>query len=247
MTMIFQSVNNQRARKIDYGAYLWERFKNFGKIALGFAIFLTLAYVLFLSLPSVWSGSTASPVVKSSPGVNKAILVAHIISAIPALMVGIFGFSTRLRVASVRAHRWLGTTYCVAIWISASLGVMLAIANQHGLLAKAGFTLLGVAWFATTYFAYTAARSKNIQSHRRWMFRSFALTLAVVSIRPMFIYGPLWGMSQSEWYVLLTWICWVPNLVLAELYIRVTGPRGNWSPVSRKKSRNGANVVTSSP
>ena len=243
-----QTLNGRRLRagKARTGAFVWERFKNIGKIFLGFAVALTLAYVLFLSLPAVWSGSSASPIVKTLPSLNKTILVFHIITAIPALMIGIFGFSKRLRKASPRVHRWIGTIYCVAIWISATLGVMLALANTHGPLAKAGFTFLGLAWFGTTLKAYTAARAKDIRGHRRWMFRSFALTLAVVSIRPMFIFGPLWGGSTNDWFVLLTWICWVPNLIVAEIYIRMTQFDGQLASGSRRKLRSGMNAVISS-
>jgi hypothetical protein len=31
---------------------------------------------------------------------------------------------------------------------------------------------------------------------------------------------------MAEWYPLKTWLCWVPNLILAELYVRVTDFKG---------------------
>jgi len=101
-----------------------------------------------------------------------------------------------------------------------------AIANVHGPIAKFGFGFLGIGWFTTTWFAYTSARAKNILSHRRWMIRSYALTLAVVSIRPLFSMEPVLGISTENWYLMATWACWVPNLIMAEIYIRATQPTG---------------------
>ena len=205
---------------------IWERFQLYGFAGLSTAIALTLAFVLLIGLPVALHNKTASPVFPDKTQLNFAILVVHILTAIPPLALGMFAFSRRVRNASLRAHRWIGTTYCIAIWISAVTGVLLALANQHGIIAKLGFGGLGVGWFLTTYLAYKTGRAKDIVNHRRWMIRSYALTLAVVSIRPMFLMQPPFGLEAEAWYLIATWACWVPNLCLGELYIRVTKPNG---------------------
>ena len=51
------------------------------------------------------------------------------------------------------------------------------------------------------------------------MIRSHALTLAAVTLR---IYLPLelaLGMSFHDAYRVVSWLCWVPNLVAAEWFI----------------------------
>ena len=187
---------------------------------------LTTAMLLFFIMPYVFANGHGAPVIPFWPVINKYILWVHAITALPPLLIGVPGFSKIARMWSLKWHRWLGTVYCVCIWISATLGIMLAMANQNGALAILGFGLLGMSWFTTTWYAYKTGVSRDIVSHRRWMYRSYALTLAVVTIRPMFLMEPQFGMSNHQWYVMATWMCWVPNLIIAEFIIRITKPNG---------------------
>ena len=207
-------------------AFVWERVQNTGKIAIGFGLIITILYVVGIAIPMIAVQLRASPIFPDWPKVNGVILLVHAVTAVPPLVTGIVLFSKRIRKVSLKWHRWAGTVYCVCIWISATLGIMLAVANTNGWFAQMGFALLGFAWFTTTWYAYRHGRRKDIASHRRWMIRSYALTLAVVSIRPMFWFGPWYGMSESAWYIFITWQCWVPNLILAEAYIRLTRNNG---------------------
>ncbi len=216
----------RKKRPMGFHDLIWDRFQTYGKIFLGTAILLTLLYLFAFPLPLIFSEPIGAPIFRAWPKVNWIILLTHAVTAIPPLIIGIIAFSKRLRNASLKWHRWIGTTYCICIWISAALGIMLAIANVHGPIAKFGFGFLGIGWFTTTWFAYTSARAKNILSHRRWMIRSYALTLAVVSIRPLFSMEPVLGISTENWYLMATWACWVPNLIMAEIYIRATQPTG---------------------
>lgn len=59
--------------------------------------------------------------------------------------------------------------------------------------------------------------------HRAWMTRSFLLALAAVTLR---IYLPLSGLVGLPFdvsYRLISWMCWVPNLLVAEVLVRRTG------------------------
>ncbi len=228
----FVSAHSKTQRSIalppmrEAAAIVWERFQNFGKVVLFVLICLTLAYLYFFSIPAILTNPVAAPVFPSMPVINSRILVFHAFTAIPPLATGILLFSKRLRNTSLKWHRWAGTVYCLCIWASATTGILLAIANTRGPIAQAGFGLLGFAWFATTWYAYKFGRAKNIALHRIWMIRSYALTLAVVSVRPMFIFGPWFGLAAEPWYLLVTWLCWVPNLMAAEIYIALTRNNG---------------------
>lgn len=58
------------------------------------------------------------------------------------------------------------------------------------------------------------------------MTRSFALTLAAVTLR---IYLPLLAsqMSFLTAYLIVSWVCWVPNLLAAEWLVATRGSRIN--------------------
>jgi hypothetical protein len=71
-------------------------------------------------------------------------------------------------------------------------------------------------WLFTGWRAYRAARAGAFAAHRAWMVRNFALTFAAVTLR---IYVPLsaaLGIEFAVAYPFITWLCWVPNLLLAQ-------------------------------
>jgi hypothetical protein len=64
--------------------------------------------------------------------------------------------------------------------------------------------------------AWRLALARRFDEHRRWMFRSFALTFAAVTLR---IYLPLVQIAGLDFlpaYRAIAWLCWVPNLVVIE-------------------------------
>jgi hypothetical protein len=73
--------------------------------------------------------------------------------------------------------------------------------------------------------------------HRRWMIRSFALTAAAITLR---MYLPLvfvfhWPFSIA--YPAIAWLCWIPNVVAVEMYLRyVPAPSGIRVPASLDNS-----------
>ncbi|MFV3517468.1 DUF2306 domain-containing protein, partial [Mycobacterium tuberculosis] len=64
----------------------------------------------------------------------------------------------------------------------------------------------------------------RIASHRRWMVRSFALTLAAVTLRIYLPLSDVLGIGFAASYPVVAWLCWVPNMAVVEWYLR-SGPR----------------------
>jgi hypothetical protein len=64
--------------------------------------------------------------------------------------------------------------------------------------------------------AYRAIRARQVQRHHVWMLRSFALTLAAVTLRIYLPISQLAGASFENAYAAIAWLCWVPNLLFAE-------------------------------
>lgn len=193
-------------------------------IVLG--VLVTVFYIWYI-FPTI---THASSVIDGFPELNLFILHLHIYTAVPPLLLGLVAFHPIMRRSDLRLHRWVGTVYCVAIWLSSITGIALAAANPRGIVPQLGFGLLGVMWFYTTLQAYFTGKARNLVKHREWMIRSYALTLAVVSVRPMFWFGPPGSVSVEVWYPLVSWICWVPNLIVGELYLRLTNFSGKFKP-----------------
>jgi uncharacterized membrane protein len=146
-------------------------------------------------------------------------LFVHAGFAATALLVGPFQFLPKLRGRRPRLHRWLGRVYVFSCLAGGASGLALAAGTAAGPVAAAGFGTLAVAWLLTTGQAFRHAVARRIAEHRRWMVRSFALTLAAVTLRIYLPFPPMMGMEFQDGYVAISWLAWVPNLIVAELYL----------------------------
>lgn len=146
-------------------------------------------------------------------------LVAHVALAGTALLIGPFQFLPAVR-RNRALHRGLGKTYVASCLVAGLAGLILAFGTTAGPIAGLGFGTLAVAWIYTTVQALRMARARRFDEHRRWMIRSFALTFAAVTLRLYLPFPMMLGFSFIEGYRAIAWLAWVPNLLLAETYLR---------------------------
>ena len=146
---------------------------------------------------------------------------AHIIFGGMALLIGWIQFFPKFRSRYLKSHRIIGMIYLTAISLSGVAGLFLAFYAEGGWVAKTGFGALALAWLVTSTKALTSIKKGQVNQHRNWMIRSYALTFAAVTLR---IYLPLFqfalGMEFFTAYVIIAWLCWVPNLAWAEWRIK---------------------------
>ena len=143
-------------------------------------------------------------------------LVGHIGGGLVALGIGPWQFSARLRTRRLALHRWMGRAYVVAVILGGAGGLVLSRTSQEGIVTHLGFGTLGLLWIFSTLRAYVAIRGGNDVSHRAWMTRSFALTFAAVTLRIILPLELAGGLSYHVAYQIVSWACWVPNLLVAE-------------------------------
>jgi uncharacterized membrane protein len=142
--------------------------------------------------------------------------VGHLGAGGVAIITGAFQFSLRLRFDRPAVHRLLGKVYVVAVLVGGAAGGLLAPWSDGGVPAHFGFGMLAVLWVGSAVTAWTRARSGDFVTHRAWMIRSYALCLAAVTLRLYLPLGELVGLSFEEAYPAIAWLCWVPNLLVAE-------------------------------
>jgi uncharacterized membrane protein len=147
-------------------------------------------------------------------------MVLHIAASAWALAMGPWQFSLRLRQRALAVHRWVGRSYVAAVVLGGLSAIALAPAAQTGAVAGLGFGLLGVLWVGFTIVALVRIRAGDVTAHRRWMTRSFALTLAAVTLRLYLPAAFAAGIPFPTSYPAIAWLCWVPNLIVAELLLR---------------------------
>jgi uncharacterized membrane protein len=166
-----------------------------------------------------------SPEVAAEPLLAKrfaeyiAPLLFHAGGGIIALSLGPWGFWGAFRNKHLRLHRWMGRIYLLSVLVGSIAGLYMAATAFGGLPTRIGFGMLGALWLTTGAMAYLRVRQGNVQIHRQWMIRNYALTFSAVMLR---VWLPLFfalGYEFPEAYTTVAWVCWVPNLLVAELII----------------------------
>jgi hypothetical protein len=147
-------------------------------------------------------------------------VIAHIAGGLGALAIGPWQLNARLRTKALARHRWTGRAYVVLVVVGALGALAMVPGSQEGMVTHVGFGLLGIFWLGTTLMAYRRIRAGDRAGHEAWMIRSFALTLAAVTLRIWLPLGLAAGMSFTDAYRAVSWVCWVPNLLAAEWLLR---------------------------
>jgi hypothetical protein len=161
------------------------------------------------------------------------LLVVHALAGGIALLVGPWQFVRRVR-RIPKVHRYLGRVFLFAgVLPAGTAGMAVAWLSTAGPVASVGFALLDVAWLSTAVAGYRAARTRRYRLHEDWMIRCFALTFAAVTLRLWLVtlilvqlpllhsvyhghFHPLFHVS----YITVAWLCWIPNLLVVEWYLR---------------------------
>lgn len=188
----------------------------------------TWAFVLLASLGVAvfslryFAAPAQAPLLGEREGLARASLLVHAAGGIVALAAGPFQFSARLRRRSLRWHRGVGFVYLAGVAVGGPAGLLSAQFTFGGLSARVAFSLVALLWLAWTALAWRAVWRRDFAAHREWMLRSFALTFAAVTLRLWLPLLQAGGATFTEAYQTVAWLCWVPNLLVAELWIAVT-------------------------
>lgn len=150
--------------------------------------------------------------------------ISHFGGSALALAIGAFQINGWLRVRFLGLHRWAGRLYVAGVVVGGVSGLFMALESSSGMGTRAGFAALAVCWLMTTFLAYRHIRAGDVAAHRRWMIRSFALTFAAVTLRLYLPVSQIAGIPFPVAYAAIAWLCWVPNLLVAEWIVRATTP-----------------------
>ena len=181
--------------------------------ALGVAGYAVFAYG-FMPL-----GSLVHPDMKLNFVIHPIGIYTHVYASLVALSLAPFQFSNRIRANYPRAHRVMGRIYLgIGVTFGGLSGLYMAIFAFGGPVAKLGFACLATSWLYTGLRAYQAIRRGAVQEHRSWTVRNVALTLAAVTLRIYLPSSMIAGIPFEVAYPAIAWLCWVPNLIVAELF-----------------------------
>ncbi|MBI1224990.1 MAG: DUF2306 domain-containing protein [Bacteroidetes bacterium] len=151
----------------------------------------------------------------------RAAFYAHIFSSIFVLASGAFLFSKYILQKAPKLHRYAGRIYVVALLlVSAPSGFVMSFYANGGWPAKLSFIILAPLWWYFTWKGFDTARKRKFAEHKKWMLRSYAITLSAVSLRVyQMLLGQFLYLDPVTQYVLVSWTAWLGNWAAVEAWI----------------------------
>ncbi|PAW94342.1 hypothetical protein CKK33_12920 [Mucilaginibacter sp. MD40] len=198
------------------------KIKNLPWIAIAiFAVIIGLYPLLYFFVDMRTSGLLQSkPKAVLNSACWNATFYTHITFGGIALLIGWAQFSANLRQRYINAHRLMGKFYVAAVTLSSVAGLYIAFFATGGLVCVLGFSSLAIIWLISNIKAYITIQRGNILQHQNWMTLNYALTFAAVTLR---VFLPLLIMfifhDFLPAYRVVSWLCWVPNLIVALIII----------------------------
>ncbi len=151
----------------------------------------------------------------------KTAFYTHVFTSMFVLLAGFTQFSTYILTRYKNIHRAIGYTYVsVILLFTGPSGLLMGYYANGGYISQLAFCILAILWLFFTYKAYTKAIQKEFSAHKKYMYYSYALTLSAITLRAW-----KWGIVQlfapspMDVYQLVAWLGWVPNILIATLYI----------------------------
>jgi uncharacterized membrane protein len=181
-------------------------------LAFGVAGYAIFAYG-FMPL-----GSMVHPDMKLNFLTHKVGIYTHVFASLVALSLCPFQFSNWLRSTRPQLHRFIGRIYLgVGVALGGLSGLYMSTFAYGGLVSMLGFAGLAVCWLFTGLRAFLAIRQGAVLEHRKWIVRNVSLTFAAVSLRIYLPSSMVAGIPFELAYPAIAWLCWLPNLLVAEL------------------------------
>jgi len=144
--------------------------------------------------------------------------------------------SSRIRVHHRAVHRWTGRVYVSAGLLAGVGGMSFILAHHNGSAAHIAFAVWGAMMMLSAVMAYVHARAKRFDLHRAWAIRLFAMVLGswifdleYRAWRDM-TGGVGMGTDQGPgpFDYAINYLFFVPNLLVAEYFIRNKHKRFDW-------------------
>jgi len=166
-----------------------------------------------------------------TPGARTATLSigVHFAAGGIILVMGCIQVIRKIREIYPRLHRWVGRIYVVASILAAIGGLLFILikGTVGGTVMDIGFALYGILMFWCAIETIRQARARNLQKHRIWALRLFALAIG----------SWLYRMEYGFWFLLtdkaghtndfhgwfdniMAFFFYLPNLILVELMVR---------------------------
>lgn len=151
--------------------------------------------------------------------------VMHVTGSLVALGVGPLQFHVGLRRHRPAVHRWVGRVYVAGIFVGGFGGFSTSLNSISYPIGDYGFAVLAGAWIVTASLAMSAIWRGDVQGHRKWMIRNFAMTWAAVMLRWQLILLIFLGLTHEGALTITAFSSWIPNLFFVEWWMKRTSSK----------------------
>jgi hypothetical protein len=171
-------------------------------------------------LPGLYTASSTA----STVGIGMHFAAGGVI-----LALGFMQLLNAIRERWPAVHRWLGRIYVTAAALAGVGGLMFigVTGTIGGLVMNIGFGLYGGLMVLCAFQTYRYARRRELETHRKWAIRLFALAVGSWLYRMeygfWFLLTHKLGHTQNfhgPFDVVMAFFFYIPNLLVAEAYLR---------------------------
>lgn len=158
--------------------------------------------------------SSKAPEILNNP-IWRFAFFCHIIFGSISLFIGWRQFGSGFRNKHKKLHRIIGKTYILSVIVSSLASIYMGFYANGNIVSSSGFVSLGIIWLLTTVLALLKIKKGDIIQHQNFMTYSYACTFAAVTLR---LWTPILKhmiVTPGLSYLVVAWLCWVPNLMVA--------------------------------
>jgi uncharacterized membrane protein len=179
-----------------------------------------------LLFPGHLESGASSPAAALDTGFarHEALTLIHILPGAMFLGLAAFQFVPGIRQKHLQFHRWSGRVLVVTgLVIGVSALVMSFKMNIGGVNETAATTFYAIVFLTCLVRAYVFIRRKDVERHREWMIRAYAIGLGVATTRPIVgMFFAFRRMTPHEFFGIAFWLGFTITVVAAEAWIDYT-------------------------
>jgi hypothetical protein len=148
-------------------------------------------------------------------------LYAHVFAGVVALLLGPGQFWLGLNRRTAMVHRTMGVMYVLSVGVGGAAAFYLAAHNDFSWVFGLGLASMAALWIASTALATIAICLRQVEQHREWMIRSYALTFGFVTFRAIYeVFDTVELGTMVERMTAASWLAWTLPLFITELIMQ---------------------------
>ncbi|MCP3774397.1 DUF2306 domain-containing protein [Paenibacillus sp. MZ04-78.2] len=192
-------------------------------------IVVAVVYMLYVTYVNFIHDPQATEFLSHKTGLKRPVVLpvwlnvmyVHIVFACVAMIAGAINFSTKILSNHRRLHRVNGYLYLLSVAVVVLTSGYMAPFSTGGKINSIAFNVMNLIFMGLTIAAIVQIKRKKVESHRKWMVRSYAFCFTNMFIHMItFVLHNGFGVEYALSYTLGVYGALVLNFALAEIVIR---------------------------